>query len=327
MSFSDKELERALQEIDKKFGKEAIASTQKDVSFLPTGSIGLDIALGGGWARGRVVELYGWESSGKSTLALHACAEAQKDGGKVAYIDMEHAFDPEYARNLGVDVNFERGSNFIFAQPEDGETGLGIVRELLKVPTVKLIIFDSVGALNPKARLQGEIGDAKMGLEARLMSSSLPMLIADAKKYDCVVMFINQMREKIGVVFGNPETTMAGNALKFYASQRVKIQKIGQPEKEGDEEVANQTRIKVSKNKVAPPFKSADFLIRYGEGIDQTSEVLDLAVDFSIVKKSGSWYSYGDAKLGQGSAGVRQTLLDNPELFEEIKTKLYETLA
>ena len=314
-------LNDVLANIEKKLGKDIIVGNKIEVEFVSSGSIGLDFALGGGYAKGRVIELYGWESSGKTTLALHLAAEIQKLGGTVAYIDMEQAMDLEYAENLGVEIDFDSKDKFLLSQPENGEQALELVRELLKADKVQLIVFDSVGALNPKAKLQGDIGDAKMGLEARLMSSTLPMLISDAKKTGCIILFINQKREKIGVMFGNPETTMGGNALKFYASQRLDVSRFGQ-EKDGDEVTANKTRVKVVKNKVAPPFKKAEFNIEFGVGIDKVAELVDLAVECEIIKKSGSWYSYGDTKLGQGSAGVKSILQDNPELFEEIDKKV-----
>lgn len=317
-------LEEVKKSIEKRFGKEAIVGEKIECEFISSGSIGLDLALGGGFARGRVAEMFGWESSGKTTLALHLVAEVQKKGLKVGYIDLENALDVYYAEALGVNVDFE--NNFILSQPDDGETALEIVRELLKVDDIGLIVVDSVGALLPKAVLQGEAGDAKIGLVARLMSSMLPVITQAASKSNAIVLFINQKREKIGVMFGNPETTMGGNALKFYASQRLDVARSGQ-EKDGDEVTANKTRVKIVKNKVAPPFKKAEFNIEFGTGIDKISELIDLAVEFSLIKKSGSWYSYGDTKLGQGASGVKSILLDNPELEEEIRNKLYETIG
>jgi recombination protein RecA len=314
-------LNDVLAGIEKKLGKDIIVGNKVDVEFVSSGSIGLDFALGGGFAKGRVVECYGWESSGKTTIALHLAAEIQKLGGCVAYIDMEQAMDLEYAQNLGVEIDFDSKDKFLLSQPDNGEAALELVRELLKAEKVQLIVFDSVGALNPKAKLQGDVGDSKMGLEARLMSSTLPMLISEARKTGCIILFINQKREKIGVMFGNPETTMGGNALKFYASQRLDVSRFGQ-EKDGDEVTANKTRVKVMKNKVAPPFKKAEFNIEFGVGIDKVAELVDLAVECEIIKKSGSWYSYGDTKLGQGSTGVKSILQDNPELFEEIDKKV-----
>lgn len=317
-------LEEVKKSIEKRFGKEAIVGEKIECEFISSGSIGLDLALGGGFARGRVAEMFGWESSGKTTLALHLVAEVQKKGLKVGYIDLENALDVYYAEALGVNVDFE--NNFILSQPDDGETALEIVRELLKVDDIGLIVVDSVGALLPKAVLQGEAGDAKIGLAARLMSSMMPVIAQAANKSNAIVLFINQKREKIGVMFGNPETTMGGNALKFYASQRLDVARSGQ-EKDGDEVTANKTRVKIVKNKVAPPFKKAEFNIEFGTGIDKISELIDLAVEFSLIKKSGSWYSYGDTKLGQGASGVKSILNDNPELEEEIRNKLYETIG
>ena len=315
-----------IAKIEKRFGREALVGHKIEVEFVSSGSIGLDIAMGGGYAKGRIAELFGWESSGKSTLALTLAAEIQKLGKKVVYIDMENALDVFYAEALGVNISFEEGSNFILSQPDDGETALEIVREFLKSDEIGLIVIDSVGALLPKAVIMGEAGDAKIGLAARMMSSMLPTLLGDMKRTGCIVLFINQLREKIGVMFGNPQTTMGGKALGFYASQRLEVIKVGQ-EKDGDEAIANKTRVKVTKNKVAPPFKKCEFLIEYGTGIDKISELIQIGVDFSVIKKSGSWYSYGECKLGQGAAGVKIILEDNPELLEEIKGKIFETLG
>jgi len=315
-----------IKNVEKRFGKEIIVGSKIEVEFVSSGSIGLDIAMGGGFAKGRIAELYGWESSGKSTLALTLAAEVQKLGQKVVYIDMENALDVYYAEALGVNISFEPGSNFILSQPDDGETALELMREFLKSEEVGLIVFDSVGALLPKAVIAGEAGDSKMGLAARLMSSMLPTLLQDCKRSKAVILFINQLREKIGVVFGNPQTTMGGNSLKFYASQRLEIARCGQ-EKDGDEVTANRTRVKVVKNKVAPPFKKCEFNIEFGTGIDKIAELVDIAVEFSIIKKSGSWYSYGETKLGQGSNGVKLIMEDNPELLREITIKIYETLG
>lgn len=317
-------LDEVRKSIEKRFGKEALVGEKIECEFISSGSIGLDIAMGGGFARGRVAEMFGWESSGKTTLALHLVAEVQKLGLKVGYIDLENALDVYYAEALGVNVDFQ--DNFILSQPDDGEMAFEIARELLKVDDMGLIVVDSIGALLPKAVLQGEAGDSKMGLAARLMSSMLPVIAQGAKKSNAIVLFINQKREKIGVMFGNPETTMGGNALKFYASQRLDVSRCGQ-EKEGEEITANKTRVKVIKNKVAPPFKKAEFNIEFGTGIDKMTELVDMSVDYSIIKKSGSWYSYGDSKLGQGAAGVKSILEDNPELTEEIRMKLYETMG
>lgn len=316
------ELNQVLSSIEKRFGKEAISGKKEDAKFVSTGSIGLDAALGGGIATGRIVEFMGWESCGKSTMALHLAAEVQKLGRKVAYIDVENALDLFYAESLGVECNIgEKDSKFFLSQPDCGEDALEIVREFSKAQEIGLIVIDSVAALVPKAVIQGEAGDAKIGLLARMMSSMIPTLISTARKNDCIVLFISQYREKVGVMFGNPITTTGGNALKFYASQRVEFTRFGQ-EKEGDEVTANKTRAKVMKNKVAPPFKKAEFNIEFGVGIDKVAELVDLAVECEIIKKSGSWYSYGDTKLGQGSAGVKSILQDNPELFEEIDKKV-----
>lgn len=316
------ELNQVLSSIEKRFGKEAISGNKEDAKFVPTGSIGLDAALGGGVATGRIVEFMGWESCGKSTMALHLAAEVQKLGRKVAYIDVENALDLFYAESLGVECNIgEKDSKFFLSQPDCGEDALEIVREFSKAQEIGLIVIDSVAALVPKAVIQGEAGDAKIGLLARMMSSMIPTLISTARKNDCIVLFISQYREKVGVMFGNPITTTGGNALKFYASQRVEFAKFGQ-EKDGEEVTANKTRAKVMKNKVAPPFKKAEFNIEFGVGIDKIAELVDLAVECEIIKKSGSWYSYGDTKLGQGAAGVKSILQDNPELFEEIDKKV-----
>lgn len=321
------ELKQVISNIEKRFGKEAIAGTKIEAEFIHSGSIALDIALGGGYVKGRIIEIYGAESSGKTTLALHLAAEVQKTGKKIGYIDMEQALDPYYAEQLGVKVDIgEPNSNFILSQPDDGETAFEIARELAKADEIGLIVIDSVSALVPKAVIQGEAGDAKIGLTARLMSSMIPTLLSTAKKSGCIILFINQIRDKIGVFYGPSTTTSGGNALKFYASQRLEIARAGQ-EKDGDEVTANKTRVKVVKNKVAPPFKKAEFNITFGEGIDKFNEVLDMAVDFSIIKKSGSWFSYGDTKLGQGINGVKTIMQDNPELYEEIYNKLLDTIG
>lgn len=315
-----------IKAVEKRFGKEAIVGSKVEVEFVSSGSLGLDIALGGGYAKGRIIELFGWESSGKSTLALHLSAEVQKLGKKVVYVDMENALDVYYAEAVGVNISFEEDSNFILSQPDDGETAMEIVREFLKSEEVGLIVIDSVSALLPKAVINGEAGDSKIGLQARLMSSMLPTLLKGAQKSGCIVLFINQLREKIGVMFGNPQTTMGGKALGFYASQRLEVARSGQ-EKDGDEVTANKTRVKVVKNKVAPPFRKAEFLIGFGEGIDKTDELIQIGVAYSVIKKSGSWFSYGETKLGQGAAGVKAILIDNPELYDEIKDKINETLG
>ena len=313
------ELKQAIQNIEKRFGKEAIAGQKLEVDFVSSGSLTLDLALGGGYAKGRVIEIYGAESSGKTTLALSAAAEIQKLGKKVAYIDMENALDLFYAEALGVNCDIgDKDSQFILSQPDDAETAFEILRELIKVEEIGLAVIDSVSALVPKAVIQGEAGDAKIGLTARLMSSMIPTLLSTAKKSGCIVIFINQIRDKIGVFYGPSTTTSGGNALKFYASQRLEVARAGQ-EKEGDEVVANKTRVKVVKNKVAPPFKKAEFNIVFGQGIDSLDELINLCVEFSIIEKKGSWYSYGDVKLGQGADNVKSILLDNEELLEEIK--------
>ncbi len=320
-----KVLQLTLDKIEKGYGKGAIMklgdNAIMDVPVIPSGSIGLDVALGiGGYPRGRVIEIYGPESSGKTTLAIHAIAEAQKAGGIAAFIDAEHAFDRFYASKLGVDIE-----NLLISQPDNGEQALEITDHLIRSGAIDIIVIDSVAALTPKAEIEGEMGDSKMGLQARLMSQALRKLTANINKTNTCCMFINQLREKIGVIFGNPETTTGGNALKFYSSVRIDIRKIGQI-KEGEEIYGSRTRVKIVKNKLAPPFKRAEFDIMYGEGISRSGEIIDLAVENNIVKKSGSWYSYGDTKLGQGRDGVKQLILDNPELSEEIERKIKEAL-
>jgi recombination protein RecA len=292
-----------------------------DVPVIPSGSVGVDVALGiGGYPRGRVIEIYGPESSGKTTLAIHAIAEAQKAGGIAAFIDAEHAFDRFYAAKLGVDVE-----NLLISQPDNGEQALEITDHLIRSGAIDIIVIDSVAALTPKAEIEGEMGDSKMGLQARLMSQALRKLTANINRTNTLCVFINQLREKIGVMFGNPETTTGGNALKFYASVRIDIRKIGQI-KEGEEVFGNRTRVKIVKNKLAPPFKKAEFDIMYGEGISRTGEIIDMGVEMNIVKKSGSWFSYGETKLGQGRDSVKQLLMDNPELSDEIEGKIKEML-
>jgi recombination protein RecA len=320
-----KALEVTLGKIEKDFGRGTIMklgdNAIENIQIIPSGSIGLDAALGiGGFPRGRVIEIYGPESSGKTTLAIHAIAEAQKAGGIAAIIDAEHAFDRFYAQKLGVDVE-----NLLISQPDNGEQALEITDHLIRSGALDIIVIDSVAALTPKAEIEGEMGDSKMGLQARLMSQALRKLTANISKTNTTCIFINQLREKIGVMFGNPETTTGGNALKFYASVRLDIRRSSQI-KEGEEVIGNRTRVKVVKNKLAPPFRKADFDILYGEGISQAGEVVDLGVDFNIIKKSGSWFSYGDTKLGQGRDSVKQIILDNPELYEELKTKVMEAL-
>ncbi|MBC7124156.1 recombinase RecA [Tenuifilum osseticum] len=320
-----KALQSTIDKIEKDFGKGSIMRLgDKAVSEVPvisSGSIALDAALGvGGYPRGRVVEIYGPESSGKTTLAIHAIAEAQKQGGLAAIIDAEHAFDRTYAEKLGVDVE-----NLLFAQPDNGEQALEIADNLIRSGSIDIIVIDSVAALTPKAEIEGDMGDSKMGLQARLMSQALRKLTATISKTNTCCIFINQLRDKIGVMFGNPETTTGGNALKFYASVRVDIRKLNQL-KDGEESTGNRVRVKIVKNKVAPPFRKAEFDIIFGEGISKTGEIIDLGVELNIIKKSGSWFSYGETKLGQGRDAVRQLLLDNPELSNEIEAKIRETL-
>ncbi len=321
-----KALKLTLDKLDKTYGKGAVMkmgdSIVEEVDVIPSGSLGLDIALGvGGYPRGRVIEIYGPESSGKTTLTLHAIAEAQKNGGIAAFIDAEHAFDRFYAQKLGVDIE-----NLIISQPDNGEQGLEIADNLIRSGAIDIVVIDSVAALTPKSEIEGEMGDSKMGLHARLMSQALRKLTGSISKTRCTVIFINQLREKIGVMFGNPETTTGGNALKFYASVRLDIRKSTQIKNtEGDIE-GNKARVKVVKNKVAPPFKTAEFDIMYGEGISKVGEIIDLGVEYEIIKKSGSWFAYGDTKLGQGRDAVKALLYDNPELLEELDGKIREAL-
>jgi recombination protein RecA len=318
-------LKLTMDKIDKTYGKGTIMKMgdQKieQIPVIPTGSLGLDLALGvGGYPRGRVIEIYGPESSGKTTLAIHAIAEAQKMGGIAAFIDAEHAFDKFYAEKLGVDMD-----QMLISQPDNGEQALEIADQLIRSSAIDIIVIDSVAALTPKAEIEGDMGDSRVGLQARLMSQALRKLTATINKTNTTCIFINQLREKIGVMFGNPETTTGGNALKFYASIRIDIRKVTAI-KDGEEVVGSQTRVKVVKNKVAPPFRKAEFEIRYGEGISKVGEILDLAVDMDIIKKSGSWFSYGESKLGQGRDSVLNILKDNIELQEEIETKIKERL-
>ncbi len=318
-----KALQLTLDKLDKTYGKGTVMklgdSAVEEVDAIPSGSLGLDLALGVmGYPRGRIIEIYGPESSGKTTLTLHAIAEAQKAGGIAAFIDAEHAFDRFYAAKLGVDID-----NLIISQPDNGEQALEIAENLIRSGAIDLVVIDSVAALTPKSEIEGEMGDSKMGLHARLMSQALRKLTATISKTNCTVFFINQLREKIGVMFGNPETTTGGNALKFYASVRIDIRKSTQI-KDGENVLGNRTKVKIIKNKVAPPFRTAEFDIMYGEGISKTGEILDLAVDFEIVKKSGSWFSYGDTKLGQGRDAVKALIKDNPELQEELEERIKE---
>ena len=316
-----KALQLTLDKLDKTYGKGTVMKmgdkAVEEVETISSGSLGLDLALGvGGYPRGRVIEIYGPESSGKTTLTLHAIAEAQKAGGIAAFIDAEHAFDRSYAEKLGVDIE-----NLIISQPDNGEQALEIAENLIRSGAIDIVVIDSVAALTPKSEIEGEMGDSKMGLHARLMSQALRKLTGTISKTKCTVFFINQLREKIGVMFGNPETTTGGNALKFYASVRLDIRRSTQI-KDGENVLGNRTKVKVVKNKVAPPFKTAEFDIMYGEGVSKTGEILDLAVEFEIIKKAGSWFSYGDTKLGQGRDAVKGLIKDNPELADELEVKI-----
>src|SRR6478736_2728907 len=320
-----KALDAALSQIERAFGKGSImrlgASPAIQIEAISTGSLGLDIALGvGGFPKGRVIEIYGPESSGKTTLALHAIAESQKKGGIAAFIDAEHAFDKLYAQNLGVDVE-----NLLISQPDNGEQALEIADNLIRSGAIDILVVDSVAALVPKSELEGEMGDSKMGLQARLMSQALRKLTATISKTNCCCIFINQLREKIGVMFGNPEVTTGGNALKFYASVRLDIRRSTQI-KDGDEAIGNRVKVKVVKNKVAPPFRAAEFDIIFGEGISKNGEIIDMGVELGIIAKSGSWFSYNTDKLGQGRDAVKQLLIDNPELAREIEAKIREKI-
>ena len=320
-----KALQLTLDKLDKAYGKGTVMKMGdvaiSDIEAISTGSLGLDIALGvGGYPRGRVIEIYGPESSGKTTLTLHAIAEAQKAGGIAAFIDAEHAFDRFYAEKLGIDID-----NLIISQPDYGEQALEIADNLISSGAVDIVVVDSVAALTPKSEIEGEMGDSKMGLHARLMSQALRKLTGTIHKTNCTVIFINQLRDKIGVMFGSPETTTGGNALKFYASVRLDIRRRTQI-KDGEKVIGNSTKVKVVKNKVAPPFQTAEFDIMYGEGISKVGEILDLGVEFGIVKKSGSWFSYGETKLGQGRDAVKALIKDNPDLAEELEGKIKETL-
>jgi len=322
-----KALQTTIEKLDKAFGKGTVMRLSEskvvDVPVISTGSLGLDLALGiGGLPRGRVVEIYGPESSGKTTLTLHAIAEAQKAGGLAAFIDAEHAFDRVYAEKLGIDVK-----NLLISQPDNGEQALEIAEHLISSGAIDIIVIDSVAALVPKAEIEGEMGESKMGLQARLMSQALRKLTGTINKTGCCCIFINQLREKIGVMFGNPETTTGGNALKFYASVRLDIRRIGQIKEGADNVVGNRTKVKVVKNKLAAPFKVVEFDIMYGQGISKVGEILDLAVEMEIVKKSGSWFSYGTSRLAQGRDAVKELLLDNPELMGEIEGKIRAKIA
>lgn len=328
MSNADKlkALQLTLDKLEKSYGKGTVMklgdNAVEPVETISTGSIGLDIALGiGGFPKGRVIEIYGPESSGKTTLAIHAIAEAQKKGGIAAFIDAEHAFDKFYASKLGVDIE-----NLLISQPDNGEQALEIADNLIRSGAIDIIVIDSVAALVPKAEIEGEMGDSKMGLHARLMSQALRKLTGTISKTGCCCIFINQLRDKIGVMFGSPETTTGGNALKFYASLRLDIRRISQI-KDSDEVSGNRVKVKVVKNKLAPPFRIAEFDVMFGEGISKAGEIIDLGVDFDIIKKAGSWFSYGDTKLGQGRDAVKQLLLDNPDLMDELEAKIKATVT
>jgi len=321
-----KALKLTLDKMDKTYGKGTVMKMSDqailDIEAISTGSLGLNVALGvGGYPRGRVIEIYGPESSGKTTLTLHAIAEAQKAGGIAAFIDAEHAFDRFYAENLGVDLE-----NLIISQPDNGEQALEITDNLIRSGAIDIIVIDSVAALTPKSEIEGEMGDSKMGLHARLMSQALRKLTASISKTHCTVIFINQLIEKIGVMFGNPETTTGGNALKFYASVRLDIRRSTQIKDSNSNVLGNKTRVKVVKNKVAPPFRTAEFDIMYGEGISKLGEIIDIGVDYEIIKKSGSWFSYEDTKLGQGRDAVKAVLKDNPELMDELEVKIVNAI-
>ena len=320
-----KALQATIDRLDKSYGKGAVMrlgdDAIQDLDVIPAGSLALNRALGvSGYPMGRIVEIYGPEASGKTTLAIHAIAEAQKKGGIAAIIDAEHAFDSQYAQNLGVDIE-----NLLISQPDNGEQALEIADNLIRSGALDIIVIDSVAALTPKAEIEGEMGDSQMGLQARLMSKALRKLTGSINKANTCCIFINQLREKIGVMFGNPETTTGGNALKFYSSVRVDIRRIGAI-KNADKIIGNRTRVKIVKTKVAPPFQQAEFEIMYGEGISKLGEIVDLGVEYEILKKSGSWYSYQETKLGQGRDSVKEILKDNPELFEELETKIAEAL-
>ena len=323
-----KALSLILEKLDKTYGKGTVMTLGSDsvdasIEVIPSGSLGLDIALGvGGYPKGRIIEIFGPESSGKTTLTLHAIAEAQKMGGTAAFIDAEHAFDSIYAKKLGINLD-----ELLVSQPDNGEQALEIADSLIRSGAIDIVVIDSVAALTPKAEIEGDMGDSKMGLHARLMSQALRKLTGTINKTNCTVIFINQLREKIGVMFGSPETTTGGNALKFYASVRIDIRKSGSPIKNGEEAIGSHVKVKIVKNKVAPPFRQAEFDIMYGEGVSKVGEILDTAVDLDIIKKSGSWFSYGDTKLGQGRDAVKDIIKDYPELKEELENKVKEAIA
>ena len=323
-----KALSLILEKLGKTYGKGTVMTLGSDsvdasIEVIPSGSLGLDIALGvGGYPKGRIIEIFGPESSGKTTLTLHAIAEAQKMGGTAAFIDAEHAFDSIYAKKLGINLD-----ELLVSQPDNGEQALEIADSLIRSGAIDIVVIDSVAALTPKAEIEGDMGDSKMGLHARLMSQALRKLTGTINKTNCTVIFINQLREKIGVMFGSPETTTGGNALKFYASVRIDTRKSGSPIKNGEEAIGSHVKVKIVKNKVAPPFRQAEFDIMYGEGVSKVGEILDTAVDLDIIKKSGSWFSYGDTKLGQGRDAVKDIIKDNPELTEELENKVKEAIA
>ncbi len=321
-----KALQLTMEKLDKTFGKGSVMklgdNAIEEMEVIPSGSITLDLALGvNGYPKGRIVEIYGPESSGKTTLAIHAIAECQKNGGIAAFIDAEHAFDQFYAQKLGVDIE-----NLLISQPDNGEQALEIADSLIRSGAVDLLVIDSVAALTPKAEIEGEMGDSQMGLQARLMSKALRKLTGSINKAKCCCIFINQLRDKIGVMFGNPETTTGGNALKFYASMRIDIRRASQI-KEGEEVIGNRVKVKVVKNKVAPPFRKAEFDVMYGEGISKVGEIIDLGVELNILKKSGSWFSYGETRLGQGRDSVKNMIADNPELMDELEIKIKDALG
>ncbi|MEQ8623820.1 MAG: recombinase RecA [Vicingaceae bacterium] len=321
-----KALQLTMDKLEKSYGKGSIMrlgdKAVENVESIPSGSVALDLALGvGGYPRGRVIEVYGPESSGKTTLTIHAIAEVQRQGGIAAFIDAEHAFDQFYAKNLGVDTE-----NLLISQPDNGEQALEIADNLIRSGAIDLIVIDSVAALTPKAEIEGDMGDSRMGLQARLMSQALRKLTGTISRTGCTCIFINQLREKIGVMFGNPETTTGGNALKFYSSVRIDIRRSSQI-KNGEEVIGNRTKVKIVKNKVAPPFRRAEFDIMYGTGISRSGEVIDMGVELGVIKKSGSWFSYGETKLGQGRDAVKSLIEDNPELMEELEDKIKETMA